>query len=110
MQELALAPSTSPSPSDSPTPAETPPRRRLRATVPLVGLFVLAVLYTLHFASPVVMPVVLAVVLSLALSPFVRLLERIHVPRGLGAALVVVGFIAAIVGGAYLVADPAAEW
>ena len=56
----------------------------------LAGLLVLAVLYTLYFARAVLLPIVLASLLALILMPAVRALKRLHVPRGLGAALVVV--------------------
>jgi len=61
-------------------PLPTEPR-----TVFLGGLFLLAVLAALYIASPIVLPVVLAIVLKLLLQPLVRLLERVRLPRGLGA-------------------------
>src|SRR5437016_364468 len=58
-------------------------------TVFLSGLFLLAALAVLYVASAFVLPVVLAFVLMLLLQPAVRLLERVHLPRALGALLVI---------------------
>ena len=44
--------------------------------VALVGLFVLAVFYTLHFAREFFLPIALSVLLDFLLSPLVRVLRR----------------------------------
>ena len=56
-------------------------------TVFLGGLFVLACMAVLYVAAEIVLPLILAIVLKLLLQPFVRLLERIHIPRAVGAVL-----------------------
>lgn len=76
----------------------------------LAGLLVLAVLYTLYFARAVLLPIVLASLLALILMPAVRALKRLHVPRGLGAALVVVALTGTLVGLGGWIYDPAAQW
>jgi predicted PurR-regulated permease PerM len=76
----------------------------------LAGLLVLAVLYTLYFARAVLLPIVLASLLALILMPAVRALKRLHVPRGLGAALVVVALAGSLVGLGGWIYDPAAQW
>ena len=76
----------------------------------LAGLLVLAVLYTLYFARAVLLPIVLASLLALILMPAVRALKRLHVPRGLGAALVVVALTGSLVGLGGWIYDPAAQW
>ena len=86
-------------------PLPTEPR-----TVFLGGLFLLAVLAALYIASPIVLPVVLAIVLKLLLQPFVRLLERVRLPRALGAALAILLLIAAFAALISGVAAPAASW
>src|SRR5258707_9032135 len=53
----------------------------------LIGLFVLAVFYTLHFAADFVLPVVLALLMSLLLLPFVRFLRKAGIPEGFGSAV-----------------------
>ena len=60
--------------------------------------------------SPIVLPVVLAIVLKLLLQPLVRLLDRVGVPRAIGA---LVADPAAGAGSRRLVsgvAGPAASW
>jgi predicted PurR-regulated permease PerM len=55
----------------------------------LGGIFALSVFATLYLASPIILPVVLAFVLKLLLQPAVRLLQRVHLPRAIGALLTV---------------------
>ncbi len=76
----------------------------------LAGLLILAVLYTLYFARAVLLPIVLASLLALILLPAVRALQRLHVPRGLGAAFVVVALAGSLVGLGGWIYDPAAQW
>jgi predicted PurR-regulated permease PerM len=76
----------------------------------LTGLFVLATFYTLYFARAFFLPIVLALLLSFLLSPVVRALNKLHLPNGLGAALVVFGLLASLGLGIYELAGPAYEW
>ena len=76
----------------------------------LGGLFALAVLATLYVASSIILPVVLAFVLQLLLQPAVRLLERVHVPRAVGALLAILLVIGALVGLVAALSVPAATW
>jgi hypothetical protein len=59
-------------------------------TVLLGGLFVLAMLAACYVAAEIVLPIVLAFVLSLVLTPAMKVLQRVHLPRGLAAMLVAV--------------------
>ncbi|HQT77937.1 MAG: hypothetical protein B7Z80_11550, partial [Rhodospirillales bacterium 20-64-7] len=90
---------------DEDMPLPTDPK-----TVFLGGLFFLAVLTALYVAAEIVLPVVLAIVLKLLLQPLVRLLERIHIPRAIGALLSVLLVLAAFGGTISLLAGPAAAW
>lgn len=76
----------------------------------LLGLLVLAGLYTLYFARGVLIPVVLAVLLSWILAPAVRGLKRLHLPAPWGAALVVGALVAAMGYGVASLTQPAKEW
>ncbi len=67
-------------------------------TIFLGGLFVLAVLVALYVAAEIVLPVVLAIILKLLLQPFVRALDRLGVPRGIGAVLAITLLVVGIVG------------
>jgi len=81
-----------------------------RVGVAAVGLFVLAILYTLYVARVLILPIVLAVLLSLILWPIVRGLRRFRIPEGLGALLVLGGLALVFVYGAYALSGPAATW
>lgn len=104
--------------------AETPPNRPRPISVreilingvgirsfALMVLMLLAVLYSLHFAKPVVLPIVLALILSLLLSPLVRLLwQKLRIPMALGAAMVLAALLGTLATVASLVIEPAAAW
>lgn len=82
----------------------------LRSIAPL-GLFLLAIVGLLYFARSVFVPLVFALMLSFLLGPLVSRIERgLRLPRALGAALVVLGLVAAIVLCVSRLAEPAAEW
>ncbi|HSP98130.1 MAG TPA: AI-2E family transporter [Candidatus Dormibacteraeota bacterium] len=87
---------------------ELPLPRRLG--VAAVGLFVLAILYTLFVARVLILPIVLAVLLSLILWPIVRALRRFRIPEALGALLVLIGLASVFAYGAYALSGPAATW
>ena len=76
----------------------------------LGGIFALSVFATLYLASSIMLPVVLAFVLKLLLQPVVRLLERVHVPRAVGAFLTVLLAIGTLVGLVAGLSVPAANW
>jgi predicted PurR-regulated permease PerM len=88
---------------DMPLPTE--PR-----TIFLAGLFVLAVLAALYTASEIVLPVVLAIVLKLLLQPVVSVMDRLRVPRGIGALFALVLLIIGIVVLVGALAGPATSW
>jgi len=73
-----------PAAADEDMPLPTDPK-----TVFLGGLFGFAALAVLYIASDIILPVVLALVLKLLLQPLVRLLERMRIPRAIGAILTV---------------------
>lgn len=78
--------------------------------VAVSGMFVLAVLYTLYFAKPVLLPIALAMLMAWVMRPLVRSLESLRLPRSVAAAAVVVGLVAALAGAVYLLAEPATKW
>lgn len=78
--------------------------------VALVGLFVLAVFYTLHLAQAFVLPIVLAVLLDFMLSPVVRALKKRRIPEPVGAGLIILGLLGALGAGVWYLAEPAADW
>ena len=68
------------------TIVEPLPAQRVR-NASLRVLAVLASLYALHAASAVVIPLLLGLIISYALSPLVNRLQRVHLPRAIGAGL-----------------------
>jgi predicted PurR-regulated permease PerM len=67
----------------------------------LIVLTVLAVLFALQSAKEFVVPLVIAVIMAYALDPVVSFLAKRRVPRVLGATLVLLTLLTAMVGGAY---------
>jgi predicted PurR-regulated permease PerM len=61
----------------------------------LTVLAVIAVVLLLQYAQSMIIPIVLGVLISYALDPIVSWLERIHVPRPLGAAVLLVTLVGA---------------
>jgi len=76
----------------------------------LGSLFILAVLAAVYVASSIILPVVLAFVLQLLLQPAVRLLERVHLPRAVGALLAILLVVGTIVGLVAALSVPATTW
>jgi predicted PurR-regulated permease PerM len=101
---------------DEPSPetsTDAPEQRRLRriASAPIVGLFVLAIMYTLYLGRPIFVPLALAILLSLLLYPIVSLLHRrFRVPNAAGAGLVVGVLLAVFALAAIRLGAPASEW
>ena len=88
-----------------PTPLSVGPVN-LRNTS-LVVLAALAGLYVLHWAQAVFVPLLLGLMFSYALTPLVNRMVRLGLPRGLSAALVVLGILGSIGSLGYTLADDA---
>jgi predicted PurR-regulated permease PerM len=76
----------------------------------LGSLLALAVLAAVYIASSIILPVALAFVLQLILQPAVRLLERVGLPRALGALFAILLVIGTLVGFVAALSVPAATW
>ena len=73
----------------------------------LVMLSVLAALYALHWTAPVLIPIMLGVLISYAFSPIVNAMEKCHIHRALGSAIVVLGLLGGTGWMAYSLSDEA---
>ena len=74
----------------------------------LLMLAALALLFTLHWASPVLIPLTLGLLFSYALTPLVDRLERVcHLPRWAGAALLLLGLSGGLGWTVYQISDEA---
>ena len=76
----------------------------------LGGLFLLAMLAACYVAAEIVLPIVLAFVLSLVLQPAMRVLERVYLPRGIAALLVILVLFGTLGGLGTALSGPAASW
>ena len=56
--------------------------------ISVLGLFILALFYTLYFARDFFLPVTMAWILSLLLKPLVRLLARVGLPPAIGSLII----------------------
>lgn len=104
----AVAPQ--PAPTNAAPASAASPRPRPRAPLSLVVLAVLAVGYTLWITQEVVLPVLLAMFFALVGNPIIRVLQRLRIPRFLGALAVLCGGIALTVLLAQQLVQPAGEW
>jgi predicted PurR-regulated permease PerM len=92
--------------------AELPPviRRTEFVAFALAGLLLIAVVAALYVAKAFFLPVVMAIVAGTMLSPAATFLERQHVPRALGAVLIVMAVTTVVAFVVALIAAPVMEW
>jgi len=90
-----------------PEPETTAPIDVRMRSVALLVIAVAAGVGLLYWASEVFIPVVLSVLISYALEPIVALLVRIHLPRILAAAVVIVLFTGGVLYSGYALSDDA---
>ena len=83
------------------------PKRQRPAETALVVLAVLAVIAAAKIAEPFVIPVIVGMLTSYALKPLVATLERWHIHRAIGAAVVLLLLTAVVAGGIFLLRDDA---
>ena len=84
-------------------------RRLSRAgEVALVALALLAAITVARLAAPFLIPLTAGILIAYALKPLVSVLERVHIHRAVGAALVLAALTSLLVGGVIWVRDDAA--
>ncbi|KJS00533.1 MAG: hypothetical protein VR65_11910 [Desulfobulbaceae bacterium BRH_c16a] len=76
----------------------------------LIGIFILLLLFALHYAAAILIPITFAFLLSLLFAPLVHLLSWLHIPKRIGAAIVVAGIVATLLGGIAMLSGPVEEW
>src|SRR5438034_6920771 len=79
-------------------------------SIALTGLFILAVFYTIYFMRSILLPIVLALLLSYLFRPIVRGLAQLKIPLPVGAAFILIGFLALVGYGISALAAPAVGW
>ena len=93
---VAAAEAQSPA-TDSTTAASTVARPRSRGTVPVVGLFILAVIVAAYLGRAILMPILFGMIMALVLAPAVERLTRLRIPEPIGAALVMFAMVGLLV-------------
>lgn len=108
VRQAARAPEPSPAPATMPGPAAAPPRG-----VPgwaVIGIFILLLVFALAYARDFLMPVVLAVLLKMVFTPTQRWLDRLGLPSGLSAFVIVAALLTTLLAAILALAAPAADW
>ena len=85
------------------------PRHQRAASTAVIVLAVLAACAAAKVAAPFLVPVVVGTLASYSLKPLVAALERAHLHRALGSAVVLIVLAAAVAGGFFLLRDDAAS-
>lgn len=86
------------------------PRLQIDAhSLPLILLTVFAVIFVLDWAQAVFIPLVFGVMISYALSPLVNVLHSMHMPRAIGAGLLLVLIVSGLGTLAYSLTDETAS-
>ena len=84
-----------------------PPRRQRSAVTAIIVLALLAVIAAAKIAEPFLVPIVVGMLASYSLKPLVASLERLHIHRAIGSAIVLAVLTGLVAGGASLLRDDA---
>lgn len=76
----------------------------------IIGIFMMMLVAGLAFAREFLMPVVLAVLLLLVFSPVRRQMERVGIPPGLSAFIIVGSLLAILTASMYWLSGPVSNW
>ena len=92
---------------------ESPQAVELRRPVPrwaVIGIFAMLAVAGLAYAKVFLTPVLMAFILALVFSPVRRALERLRLPAGLAAFLIMLGLVSALAVVGTLLSSPVREW
>lgn len=81
-----------------------------KQSMALIGLFILACLYTLYFAKVILLPIVVAILLNFLLYPLIRVGKKFKIPEPMTALLIVILLLFSLIYGFYSLSSPAQEW
>ena len=109
MRVLPVAPPGTPLPA---SPDERPPliRRTEVVAFVLVGLLIISLIGFLYVGKPFFLPIVTAFVVGTMLAPAASFLEKLHVPRGVSAVLIVGVAITGVAFMIGLISAPLIQW
>jgi predicted PurR-regulated permease PerM len=102
-------------PPHAPHPGASPPsaaswQLRLEQKRVLIGILALALVFTFHYFSSLLLPILLALLLSFLLLPIVNQLNRLRIPDPLASLMVVLAIVALTGVGVFQLAEPATDW
>jgi predicted PurR-regulated permease PerM len=111
MQDVSVTeiPDTLPTTSKAEAPIDMPLPTGTRSGFQ-AGQFLLMLLAACYFAGEIILPIIFAFVLNLVLQPVMRLLEKLHLPRALGALAIIMVLFGGFVGLGAALSGPAASW
>ena len=89
------------------TDAVIPSRTRARGTLPVVGMFALAVITAIYLGRAILMPIIFGMIIAVVLAPVVERLSRFRIPEPLGAAIVMLTLLGLLIMGIELLVLPA---
>ena len=92
---------------EDPTPIPTAPDTR---TVFLGGIFIILLLAAIRYSSEIAIPIVLGFVLKLVLTPLLRFLQKLRLPRVASAIVIFALLISGITMLGSTLSEPAATW
>ena len=98
--------------TDPATPTSSSTPVRLPVTVHSVALVVLALcaaIFMLHWGREVLIPLMLGVMISYALSPLVATLKKWHIPRAIGAGMLLLAIVVGLSYTVYSLSDDAGQ-
>ena len=79
-------------------------------SVTLTGLFVLAVLFTIHLGRVIFLPITVALLCAVLFAPLLRRLKHVKIPEPVSAAILLSLVVAFVGYGGSRLAEPAADW
>lgn len=81
-----------------------------KQSLAVIGLFILACLYTIYFAKIILVPLTIAILLNFLLYPIIKSAKKIRIPESLSALIVVVSLFLLIVYAFYSLSGPVQNW
>lgn len=79
-------------------------------SVALTGMFILAVLFTLHLGRAIFLPITIALLFAVLFAPLLRRLKQVRIPEPLSAAILLLLMVAMLGYGVSRLAAPASDW
>lgn len=95
-------------PGDTAAPLVVSMRGLVRTAI--LGIFIILLIGSLHFAQDLLVPLAMAFMFATLLSPIVRFFGKLGVPPGASAVAIVAGLVALLGVGGYSLSGPISGW